>query len=94
MKKIAEEAWSRSALQNYIAVDLYHNAGAAITNFSERLPATQSKLAQEITKDTYDLGFITLSADYDESALESALEQNITRFLLELGTGFSFVGRQ
>lgn len=94
VKKIAEEAWSRSALQNYIAVDLYHNAGAAITNFSERLPATQSKLAQEITKDTYDLGFITLPADYDESALESALEQNITRFLLELGTGFSFVGRQ
>ncbi len=94
VKKIAEEAWSRSTLQNYIAADLYHNAGAAITNFSERLPATQSKLAQEITKDTYDLGFITLPADYDESALESALEQNITRFLLELGTGFSFVGRQ
>lgn len=94
VKKIAEEAWSRSALRNYIAADLYHNAGAAITNFSERLPATQSKLAQEITKDTYDLGFITLPADYDESALESALEQNITRFLLELGTGFSFVGRQ
>lgn len=94
VKKIAEEAWSRSALQNYIAADLYHNAGAAITNFFERLPATQSKLAQEITKDTYDLGFITLPADYDESALESALEQNITRFLLELGTGFSFVGRQ
>lgn len=94
VKKIAEEAWSRSTLQNYIAADLYHNAGAAIINFSERLPATQSKLAQEITKDTYDLGFITLPADYDESALESALEQNITRFLLELGTGFSFVGRQ
>lgn len=94
VRKIAEEAWSRRALQNYIAEDLYHNAGAAITNFSERLPATQSKLAQEITKDTYDLGFITLPADYDESALESALEQNITRFLLELGTGFSFVGRQ
>ena len=94
VKKIAEEAWSRSALKNYIAADLYHNAGSAITNFSERLPATQSKLAQEITKDTYDLGFITLPADYDESALESALEQNITCFLLELGTGFSFVGRQ
>ena len=94
VKKIAEEAWSRSALQNYIAADLYHNTGAAITNFSERLPATQSKLAQEITKDTYDLGFITLPADYDEFALESALEKNITRFLLELGTGFSFVGRQ
>ena len=54
----------------------------------------KSKLAQEITKDTYDLGFITLPSDYDEAALEDALEQNITRFLLELGTGFAFIGRQ
>ena len=51
-------------------------------------------MAQEITKDTYDLGFISLPADYDEQDLEDALEQNITRFLLELGTGFAFVGRQ
>ena len=94
VKKTAEESWSRSALQNYIAADLYHNIGAAITNFSEHLPAPQSKLAQEITKDTYDLGFISLPADYDETALEAALEQNITRFLLELGTGFAFIGRQ
>ena len=58
------------------------------------MSASQGKLAQEITKDTYDLSFITLPPDYDEAALETALEQNITRFLLELGKGFAFVGRQ
>lgn len=94
VRKTAEEGWSRSTLQNYMAADLYHHTGAAITNFAERLPAAQSRLAQEITKDTYDLGFISLPADYDETALETVLEQNITRFLLELGTGFAFVGRQ
>ncbi len=89
-----EEGWSRSTLQNCIKSGLYRRTGTAITNFSEKLPAIQGKLAQEITKDTYDLSFITLPADYDEAALEAALEQNITRFLLELGTGFAFVGRQ
>jgi len=92
--RTVEEGWSRSTLQNYIKSELYRRTGTAITNFSERLPAIQGKLAQEITKDTYDLGFITLPPDYDEAALEEALEQNITRFLLELGTGFAFVGRQ
>lgn len=94
VRKTAEEGWSRSTLQNYMAADLYQHTGAAITNFAQRLPADQSRLAQEITKDTYDLGFISLPADYDEMALETALEQNITRFLLELGTGFAFIGRQ
>lgn len=89
-----EESWSRNTLQNCIKSGLYGRTGTAITNFSERLPAIQGKLAQEITKDTYDLGFITLPSDYNEAALEDALEQNITRFLLELGTGFAFVGRQ
>lgn len=51
-------------------------------------------MAQEITKDNYDFGFITVPLNYKEEQLEAALEQNITRFLLELGTGFAFVGRQ
>ena len=89
-----EEGWSRSALLNQIRSDLYRKSGKAITNFSARLAGNQGRLAQEITKDTYDLGFISLPPDYDEAALEDALEQNITRFLLELGTGFAFVGRQ
>lgn len=94
IKRTINEGLSRSALQNYMKADLYHTSGATITNFKEILPTTQGRLAQEITKDTYDLGFISLPADYDEQDLEDALEQNITRFLLELGTGFAFVGRQ
>ena len=88
-----QENWSRNTLLNQIKADLYHKTGKAVTNFSSQLPEAQGKLAQEITKDTYDLGFISLPPDYDEAALEDALEQNITRFLLELGTGFAFVGR-
>jgi len=74
--------------------DLFRHSGTAITNFTEKLPSAQGKLAQEIIKDTYDFGFVSLLTGYDETALENALEQNITRFLLELGTGFVFVGRQ
>ncbi|MBR3312851.1 MAG: DUF1016 family protein [Atopobiaceae bacterium] len=88
------ENWSRSALQNAIDADLFRTAGKAMTNFGELLPEEQGKLAQALTKDTYDLGFISLPAKYDEHDLEVALEQNITRFLLELGTGFAFMGRQ
>lgn len=94
IKGTIKEGWSRNALINCIKADLYHNKGSAITNFDRLLPGSQSKLAQEITKETYDLGFITLPPEYVEEELEEALEQNITQFLLELGTGFAFVGRQ
>ena len=90
----ASEGWSRQALMNSIKADFYHTSGGAITNFSEKLPAPQSKLAQAITKDTYDFGFISLPNDYEEEQLELALERQLTRFLLELGTGFSYLGRQ
>lgn len=88
------EGWSRRALQNAIDADLFHSAGNATTNFDDVLPEAQGKLAQQMTKETYDLSFITLPPEYDERDLEDALERNITRFLLELGTGFAFVGRQ
>lgn len=94
VKKTIENGLSRSALIDIIRADLYHSAGTAITNFSEKLPAIQGKLAQQIIKDTYDLSFVSLPQGYDENTLEDALEKNITRFLLELGTGFAFVGRQ
>ena len=94
IRKTIENGYSRSALINVVEADYYHTSGAAITNYSDRLPVPQAQLAQEITKGNYDLGFITLPANYDEKALENALEQNITRILLELGTGFAFVGRQ
>lgn len=94
VNKTINDGLSRSALIDCIKADLYHSAGTAVTNFERQLPNAQGHLAQEIVKDTYDLGFLTLPSGYDELALEAALEQNITRFLLELGTGFAFVGRQ
>ena len=89
-----KEGLSRSALENCIRADMYHVSGTAVTNFSDMLPIPQSKLAQELLKGNYDLGFITLPAEYDEIALENAIEQHMTRFLLELGDGWAFVGRQ
>lgn len=89
LQSTIEEGWSRNALIDCIKADLYHNKGVANTNFAEKLPGVQGKIAQEIVKDTYDFSFISLPRGYDETALEEALEQNITRFLLELGTGFA-----
>ncbi|MDE6715642.1 MAG: PDDEXK nuclease domain-containing protein [Muribaculaceae bacterium] len=86
--------WSRSTLENALKANLYKAHGRAISNFTEYLPNAQCQMAQEITKDNYDFGFITVPVNYKEEQLEAALEQNITRFLLELGTGFAFVGRQ
>ena len=94
IEKVIEGNWSRRQLEDNIASDLYLKQGKALTNFQERLPAEQGKLAQEILKDPYGLDFLTMKKGYDERQLEDALVQNITRFLLELGTGFSFVGRQ
>ncbi len=86
--------WPRQTLNNSLKANLYKSSGKAISNFPEYLPEAQSRMAQEITKDNYDFGFITVPVNYKEEQLETALEQNITRFLLELGTGFAFVGRQ
>lgn len=89
-----DEGLSRSNLLNCLKADLFHKQGGSISNFSDRLPVMQAQLAQEITKENYDFGFITLPPKYDELQLEEALAQQLTRFLLELGTGFAFVGRQ
>ena len=94
IQKTITEGWSRNTLDNCIRADYYHAVGGALTNFSERLPAPQGDLAQELLKENYDLGFITLPQKYDETALEDAIEQRMTRFLLELGEGWAFVGRQ
>ena len=90
----ASEGWSRQALMNCIKADYYHTSGGAITNFSEILPTPQRELAQAITKDTYDFGFISLPKGYEEKELETELEKHLTRFLLELGSGFAYLGRQ
>ena len=94
VKRTIEEGWSRNALDNCIRADMFHAVGTAVTNFSEKLPTTQGELAQEILKSNYDLGFVSLPPKYDENALEDVLEQRMTRFLLELGEGWAFVGRQ
>lgn len=94
IRQTINEGWSRNTLDNCLRADLYHTQGGAISNFSDYLTPEQNKLAQEITKDTYDFGFIELPKQYAEEELEDELEKNITRFLLELGTGFAFIGRQ
>ena len=94
IQKTIEKNWSRSALDDNIRADLFHVSGGALTNFNERLPVPQGKLAQDLLKENYDLRFIALPEGYDEMALEDALERRMTRFLLELGEGWAIVGRQ
>lgn len=94
IQKTVEEGLSRNALDNSIRADMYHAMGAAITNFDKQLPVPQGKLAQELLKGNYDFSFVSLPKEYDEEALETAMEQRMTRFLLELGEGWAFVGRQ
>lgn len=90
-----EKGLSRSALINCIKANLFEHQGKIINNFSEHLPALQSKLVQEVLKENYDFGFATVSHEiYDEAELEDALSKNITDLLLELGTGFAFIGKQ
>lgn len=85
---------SRSVLMHQIETDLYQREGKAITNFTDTLPPIQSDLVKETIKDPYIFDFLTLRKEYKESELENALCDNITKFLLELGVGFAFVGRQ
>ena len=94
LRKTVERGLSRNALDDYIRADMFHTTGAAVTNFAEKLPKIQGELEQEILKSNYDLGFVSLPDKYDENALEDVLEQHMTRFLLELGEGWAFVGRQ
>lgn len=94
IQRTVENGWSRKALEDNIRANLYQTVGSAITNYPERLPMPQGQLALELTKGNYDLGFITLPEGYDEKELETALEHHMTRFLLELGKGWAFVGRQ
>ena len=81
-------------LLNFLSTDLYERSGKAISNFSQTLPAMQSDLAQQVTKDPYVFNFLTMTEHYNERELEDALVANVTKFLVELGTGFAFMGRQ
>jgi len=89
-----EHGWSRNVLNIHIETRRLERSGQAITNFVERLPKPGSDLAQQSLKDPYLFDFLDIGNEADERAIESALVKHITQFLLELGAGFAFVGRQ
>lgn len=86
--------WSRSILQAQIESKLFERQGKALNNFQNTLPKPQSDLANQILKDPYNFSFLTLEKNIQELEFERQLTGNITEFLLELGKGFAFVGRQ
>ncbi len=94
INKTTEFGWSRDMLDTYIKLGEHKRVGSSTTNFALTLPSIQSDLAQQTLKDPYNFDFLTLSENYKERELEDALTDNITRFLLELGSGFAYVGRQ
>ena len=94
VKKTIENGYSRAVLIHQIESNLYGRSNKAINNFDKQLPAIQSDLAKEQLKDPYCFDFLSLSEKYNEKELEDALMDNLTKFLLELGSGFAFVGRQ
>ncbi|WP_404787146.1 PDDEXK nuclease domain-containing protein [Altericista sp. CCNU0014] len=94
VQKTIENGWSRSVLSHHIETRFYYREGKAITNFELRLPALQSDLAKQLLKDPYNFDFLMLRKEHDEKELEDALVAHMTRFLLELGAGFSYLGRQ
>lgn len=92
--KAVENGWSRSVLGMHIETRLLEREGQAQTNFEARLPAPGSDLAHQTLKDPYVFDFLDVSREANEREIEAALVQHVTRFLLELGAGFAFVGRQ
>jgi predicted nuclease of restriction endonuclease-like (RecB) superfamily len=92
--KAIEHNWSRNVLVMQIESGLLERQGKAVTNFETQLPKAQSDLARESLKDPYRFDFLNLGEEAQERAVESALVRHVTEFLLELGAGFAFVGRQ
>ncbi len=89
-----ENGWSRNVLVLHIESGLYHRQGKALTNFKRTLPAPQSDLAQQLIKDPNNFDFLTLSEAAHEREIETGLVEHIQKFLVELGIGFAFAGRQ
>jgi predicted nuclease of restriction endonuclease-like (RecB) superfamily len=92
--KTIEHGWSRAVLTHHIETQLHKREGKAVTNFKRTLPPPQSDLAEQTLKDPYNFDFLTLHSDAHERDLEKGLLDHIQKFLLELGVGFAFVGRQ
>ena len=94
VNNVVNNGWSRPALNANIDANLFQAKGTAVTNFDKTLPSSQEKIAKEILKDPYHFEFLKMQEKYEEGDLEDALIANVTQFLLELGKGFSYVGRQ
>jgi len=94
MKKAIENGWSRDILSLQIKSGLHLRQGSVVTNFNATLPSPQSDLAQQVFKDPYIFDFLTMADDYQEKDLERSLIEHITKFLVELGAGFAYVGKQ
>jgi predicted nuclease of restriction endonuclease-like (RecB) superfamily len=93
-RKTLEHGWSRAVLTHQIETQLHRREGQAVNNFAATLPPAQSDLAQQMLKDPYIFDFLTLAADARERNLELGLLDHVQKFLVELGVGFAFVGRQ
>ena len=94
MEQTLAHGWSRNVLAIQIETEAHARQGRAITNFSALLPSPQSDLAQQALKDPYIFDFLTLDEPFHERELETSLVRHLEKFLLELGQGFAFVGRQ
>ena len=94
VRKTIENNWGRGMLVNFLSTDLYEREGAALTNFATTMPKPEGDLAQEYFKDPYRFEFVQMNEEYSEKELKDELTSKLTQFLLELGKGFSFVGRE
>jgi predicted nuclease of restriction endonuclease-like (RecB) superfamily len=94
IKHAIEYGWSRSVMVMQIETALHKRQGQAITNFKDKLPSPQSDLAHHTLKDPYIFDFLSIGADAHEREVEKALIHHMEKFILELGAGFAFVGRQ
>jgi predicted nuclease of restriction endonuclease-like (RecB) superfamily len=94
IKNTFQYGWSRGVLAHQIESSLWQREGKAVSNFSQALPSPQSDLVQQTLKDPYILDFLSLKKEHNERELEQGLEDHITKFLLEIGAGFAYIGRQ
>ena len=94
VRQTVENGWSRDMLLNFMSTDLYERQGKALSNFERTLPEETSELAMELTKDPYDFAFTGITGKYNEALLKDKLLGNITQFLVELGTGFGYLGKE
>ncbi|HRH40710.1 MAG TPA: PDDEXK nuclease domain-containing protein [Pyrinomonadaceae bacterium] len=94
LQQTIENNWSRAVLTLHIEQNLFSRQGKALSNFTKTLPEQQARIAQQMLKDPYNFEFLTLEPKVQELEIEKSLTEHITKFLLELGKGFAFIGRQ